>query len=387
MIKLAKKQLGQFFTTNSDYILQGLEKYVKGKNVSDPFAGRGDLIQWAQKNHAKSVIGYDVDPKFCDHKIVFHSDSILEEKEYEFVLTNPPYLNINKASPEIKEKYFRQTLFEDLYQLSLYSILNSQEGIVIVPINFLSAENSKSIRDTFFNRFRIVEMNYFRQPVFTDTTYNVIAFYYKKKERQHTDSFIIKARIFPEQKLFPIELFAKDNWTIGGSFIREIQQTKNRLGIFRLTENHIQKGPISIEAAYNHLKNRITLEVDESTYNMIRSNLLLLKAIDSGSENGKVAIENIKQHNIECLVSKPTSRHQVYLVFQKPIPEEEQVRLIELFNQTIEDLRQKHLSLFLTNYRDKDRKRISFEFAYKLLNYLYFTRIRKQKDENQPRLF
>jgi hypothetical protein len=387
MIRPAKKQLGQFFTTNSDYILQGLEKYVHGKNVSDPFAGGGDLLQWAQKHFAKSVIGYDVDSHFCDGKRVFHADSILEEKEYEFVLTNPPYLNINKASPAIKSKYFRQTLFEDLYQLSLYSILNSQEGIVIVPINFLSAENSSKIRNLFFARFRIVEMNYFRQPVFADTTYNVIAFYYKRKEKQYADSFTIKTHIYPEKETVQIELFAKDNWTIGGSFIREIREMKNLLGIFRLTEEHIRKGPIPVPAAYNHLKNRITLQVDEETYRMLRSNLMLLKAIDSGSENGKVAIENIKKYNIECLVSKPTSRHQVYLVFQKPIPEREQVKLIDLFNQTIEELRKKHLSLFLTNYRDKDRKRISFEFAYKLLNYIYFTRIRKRQNEEQPCLF
>jgi len=34
-----KKQLGQFFTTNSDYILRGFEKFVKNKEITDPFAG------------------------------------------------------------------------------------------------------------------------------------------------------------------------------------------------------------------------------------------------------------------------------------------------------------------------------------------------------------
>lgn len=44
MASETKKQLGQFFTKNSDYILNGLEKFVKGKDVIDPFAGNEDLI-------------------------------------------------------------------------------------------------------------------------------------------------------------------------------------------------------------------------------------------------------------------------------------------------------------------------------------------------------
>ncbi len=49
-INMSKKQLGQFFTTNSDYILQRFEKFVKDKNVVDPFAGNQDLINWSRKN-------------------------------------------------------------------------------------------------------------------------------------------------------------------------------------------------------------------------------------------------------------------------------------------------------------------------------------------------
>ena len=37
---ILKKQFGQFFTTNSDYILPEFGKYIKGKEVVDPFAGK-----------------------------------------------------------------------------------------------------------------------------------------------------------------------------------------------------------------------------------------------------------------------------------------------------------------------------------------------------------
>lgn len=39
-----KRQNGQFFTKNSDYILSGFSAFIKNKDVVDPFAGNGDLI-------------------------------------------------------------------------------------------------------------------------------------------------------------------------------------------------------------------------------------------------------------------------------------------------------------------------------------------------------
>ena len=41
---IKKRNLGQFFTTNSDYILQGFSAFVKNKEVTDPFAGNRDLL-------------------------------------------------------------------------------------------------------------------------------------------------------------------------------------------------------------------------------------------------------------------------------------------------------------------------------------------------------
>lgn len=378
-----KQQLGQFFTKNSDYILNGLEKYAKNKKVIDPFAGGGDLIVWAIKNKAKSVKGYDIDSRYVDSKNIFSNDSINNELEYDFVLTNPPYLNVNKAGKEIKEKYFSKFGFEDLYQISLYSILNSKEGIVIVPVNFLSAENSKKIRDIFFSKFEIAEMNYFKHQVFPDTTYNVIAFYYRKKKDTFSDKFSIKTHIYPDDKIVDIELRKDFNWAIGGEFRKEIEKQENLLGVYRLTEEDIKKnnGPIKISASYNHIKTQLNIEVSEDIYKLIKSNIIFLKAIDSGSEEGKIALENIRDYGVDCLISKPSSRHMIYLVFKKQIPILEQEKIIKLFNEEINKFRDIYLSLFLTNYRDNDRKRISFDFTYKLINYIYFNKLNYAQKE------
>jgi len=381
---VSKKQLGQFFTTNSDYILVGLEKFIAGKEVTDPFVGGGDLSVWAKKNKAKSVRGFDIDARFIDNILNFYNDSLLNSQDYKFVLTNPPYLNINKATKETKEKYFKNHGFEDLYQISLASIMNSDEGIVIVPINFLSAENSRKIRKAFFSKFKIIQMNYFKHQVFKDTTYNVVAFYYKKADKPF-NSFKIKTYIYPKKKIIDIELSRKFDWAIGGEYLNNVKNQKNLLDIYRLTEEHVENGSQKISVAYNHINSKLFVNVSNNFRNLVESNLILLRAIDSGTEEGKIRLENIKKYNVECLISKPSSRNMIYLVFNNPITPEDQLELIELFNKEINDLRENYLSLFLTNFRDNDRKRISFDFVYKLLNYLYFEQV-KPRLRPQPGL-
>ncbi len=372
---MKKKQFGQFFTREADHIFSGLEKYIKGKKATDPFAGAGDLLNWAKKNGANKIVGYDVDPTYANSKKIVLNDSLLAPKKYSFVITNPPYLNINKADKITKERYFNNFEYEDLYQISLASIMDSDEGIVIVPINFLSAENSRKIRDRFFGKFRIVEMNYFKNQVFSDTTYNVIAFYYKKKRNTLDDSFIINCRIFPDRQKIKIKLEQKFHWTIGGNDLIQIEKQRNTLGIHRLVENDLESGSCIIKAAHNHIKTVREYRVSGPLRDSIKENLILLRAIDSGTPEGKIRLENIKKYGVDCLVSKESSRNMIYLLFEKRLSLDEQEKIIETFNEEIGKLRKDYFSLFLTNFRDNDRKRISFDFVYKFINYLYFSKI------------
>jgi len=379
---MSKKQLGQFFTKEADYIFGGLDKYIKNKKVADPFAGAGDLLNWANKNGANKIIGYDIDLTHADSKKIILNDSLLAPKKYFFVITNPPYLNINKANKSTKKRYFDHFQYEDLYQISLASIMDSDEGIVIVPVNFLSAENSKKIRDVFFAKFRIVEMNYFKQQVFVDTTYNVIAFYYKKKKNIFDNSFVIKCKIFPDGQRANIKLEQKFHWTIGGNDLIRIEKQKNILGVHRLVENDLKFGSHIIKAAHNHIKTVKEYRVSSSLHDSIKENLILLRAIDSGTSEGKIRLENIKKYGIDCLVSKESSRNMIYLLFKESLSLEDQEKIITTFNEEINKLREDYFSLFMTNFRDNDRKRISFEFVYKFINYLYFSKI-NSKTERQ----
>jgi hypothetical protein len=381
----SKQQLGQFYTKNTDYILQGLEGFTGCKNVTDPFAGAGDLLKWANTKGASSVVGYDIDKMKSDNSLIFYNDSLQNPKKYEFILTNPPYLYQNKMKDKSLLLSSKHT---DLYQLSLEKIMNSEEGIVIVPINFLSAENSKYIRELFLAKFEIEKVSYFSEQVFDDTTYNVIAFYYKKKKTL-ADKMNIDFTIYPQKKRSKIIIEQKYNWQIGGEFLAKINSYSNKLRISRLEEEDLQKGNYTIKAAYNNLDKIKEFNVNDNVLSKLRKNIVVLKAIDSGSESGKICLDDIRKYNLDALVSIKTSRHQIQLLFPESVSIQEQEKIIELFNREIEDKRNLYHSLFMTNYRDKDRKRISFNFAYNLVNYLYFNKLKGDiyGSAKQPALF
>ena len=373
-----KKQFGQFFTTNSDYILQGLEKFVRNKDVVDPFAGNQDLIKWSRKNNCKRAIGFDCDKKYINSNNIFYNDSINHPKKYKFICTNPPYLHKNKASKKTKETFFRggNSIFEDLYQVSIASILNCEEGILIIPLNFLSAENSKKIRDVFFRKFEIANLNIFSQQVFEDTTYNVISFYFRKNTCDLEKSEIF-ATIFPEKKQISFTIEKKYDWQFGGDFVHRIRHAKNNLGIFRLTEDYLRSGEYKVELAFQNIKNKKPLRISRNIKKLLEKNVLFLRAIDS--KNGKkIQLEDIRRYGIAGLVGKNTSRNMAHLIFKEEIPIDDQVKLMKRFNEELNRGRNKYFSFFLTNFRDNNRKRISFDLAYKFLNYIYYEENSKQ---------
>ncbi len=377
-----KKQFGQFFTTDSDYILQGLEKFIRNKEVIDPFAGNKDLIKWSCENNCKKAVGFDCDKKYVDGKSIFYNDSISYSKKYKFVCTNPPYLHKNKADQKTKEKFFSGThsSFEDLYQVSIFSLFDCEEGILIVPLNFLCAENSKKIRNLFFNKFEIVKLNIFSERVFEDTTYNVISFYFKRK-KDNSEKSKIFATIFPEKKQITFAIERKYNWQLGGDFINRIKNTQNHLGVFRLTEDYLRSGEYEVELVFQNIKYKKPIRISKDVKKLVEKNILFLRAIDS--KNGKkIQLEDIRKYGVVGLVGKNTSRNMAHLIFKEELPINGQIELMRRFNEVLNQERNKYLSFFLTNFRDNNRKRISFELAYKFLNYIY-----DEKNSKQPVLF
>lgn len=372
---MSKASMGQFFTTNSNFILSGFENLIKNKNIYDPFAGGGDLLNWAQKHQAKSVQGSDIDKKLIKNNITFN-DSLKNIPYADFILTNPPYLGKNKMSKNQKSKYMENNLYEDFYLLAIDNIIESKskEGILIVPVNFLSAENSQALRTKFLNSYQITKMKYFKFQVFEDTTYNVIAFHYIFDE---TIKQKIPLDIYIDQNSVPIStnlvLEKKYNYQIAGKEINKIFKSSS-IKINRTTEKTIDKfkGSIDVPIMYNDKKTIKYYKLNSNGISRLSNNIILLNCIDTNcSVDGWINAEDVRVYNKIGLVGKNTSRNIAHVILPSEVSIQQQEQIIVLFNKKLNYLREKYHSLFLTNFRDNDRKRISFDFCYKLISHCY----------------
>lgn len=384
-----KKSLGQFFTTNVDHILQGYESLVKGKVVLDPFAGQGDLLEWAKKNGAKRVHGLDIDKKLISGSVK-ENDSLKLIQPHQFTITNPPYLAKNKMSKKMKEKYLIDGE-EDLYLLAVRQVMNScqNEGIIIVPVNFFSAENSDKIRKCFLDQYNITRINYFRNQVFADTTYNVVAFHFVRKLVHDHAVQVLNWNIFPNGEKISFDVEHQFSYRIAGRELNGI--TKIKSNVSRLTEDMVKSSyPETIDgyemlSFFNDKQTSKKYYVSDAFLQMIKQNIILLNCIDTnGSEGAWIKAEDIRSYGKDCLIGKHSSRNIAYVI----VPEcsiGHQETIIVMFNNTLNALRKKYNSLFLTNFRDNDRKRVSFEFCYKLITYCHnLIKISNEKETKKP---
>ena len=179
MISQTKKELGQFFTTSNEWMQPQVVSFIfkSGmKNVLDPFAGGGDLLNQCKKFNFVSYNGLDKDTSFGWR----YNDSLLgiPFQEDTIVITNPPYLYISsRANTEYTKKYFRHRL-SDLYLEALYNILVKYEYCVaIIPGSFV-----KCCQNFPFYK-RLKSITYISNNLFSDTTCPVCVVCFDNKNK------------------------------------------------------------------------------------------------------------------------------------------------------------------------------------------------------------
>jgi hypothetical protein len=339
-----KSQLGQFFTVNYEYILSNMEipKYVK--KIVEPFVGNGDLLKFVKNKEDIQFELYDIDPKIDN---VITQDTLLNPPQYKnkFVLTNPPYLARNKnSSKNLYNKYD----CNDLYKCFILSLIGDvcDGGIIIVPLNFLSSIRKADIelRKNFLNVYNIKLINIFEESVFEDTNYSVCSIQFNKinNDSPSNTNDCINACIYPSMKNMELKLTSDTNYTIGGEIYN----------IPINTEYKIQR------ATKDNMKNLTNI---------------LLKCIDDNINNQLgFKIVDDKNRYIDY-TSKLSARSYATLTINKSMSINEQQILVNKMNEYIKIQRNKYHSLFLTNYRESNtiaRKRISFELAFRICNYI-----------------
>ena len=248
-----KFKLGQFYTTRANYIIGNLVSDIpKDKIVVEPFCGNGDLLIVDNEFEL-----YDIDPKIDG---CIKRDTLLDPPSYsgKIVITNPPFLARNKNSDKRIYDFYN---VNDLYKASIKSILDCDGGILIVPLNFFCDEDD-SVRDMFFENFEVEKLNIFEETVFDDTAYTICSFLFTKISSKKITDQNVKCKFFPSGEEIEFNLKKRAGYKIGSDF-------------FEL----IEKYPLE--------KRKVTRLKTGETPN---SNLFL-RAIDTGSKNGRVSLK------------------------------------------------------------------------------------------------
>ena len=341
-----KKELAQFYTTKYAHIFQGLD-IPKGSVVIEPFSGTGQLCAWAATKGFFNIESYDLDPKTTMAK---KRDSILDPPDYEdkFVVTNPPFLALNKT--ENKEP-FEKWGTNDLYKCFVLSMVegNCAGGSIILPLNFFCDDRRTEVRDKFLSKYTVERLNIFEEIVFDDTDYTICSLQFRRSA-QENDSATINAYIFPGKTNIKINLTKSNNWKVAPEVYRKVE---TEYKISRLTHKEVLSTDYRNKVLKPKKENKITN--------------IFLKAVDGGSNSNRVSLS----YKEVPLLAKDTDRVFATIVIEPPIPVKKQKKIIKIFNEEVEALRKKYNSLFLINFRTSTkhyaRKRIGFNMAYGMI--------------------
>jgi len=329
----SKQLLGQYFTTNVNEMLQGFEHFVQNRHVIDPFAGGWDLLNWAKQHGAADVYGCDISPKNTHTE---HRDSLLSVPDYsgKMIVTNPPYLTANKSKGKYKDIYSKWQQ-NDLYKCFLASMVLNQveEAIVIIPANFLCESNSKA-RITVFDHYKILYAKYWQQQVFSDATTGVCALYLRKKDNSEiqftTQNF--QLTFLPSHLNIQCELTKESGYLHGGSAIATLNNT-------------YQFEKVSAE----------TLNINTK---------IVIGCLDKGKYALGFHINNGPPIKAPKTVITTFQVNTVGFT----LSEQDQDAVVKIANLTLQELRTKYHSMFLSNYMGATQKIMSVRIAKIILS-------------------
>ena len=336
-----KKELGQFFSSNCDYIFTNISIPKSVNWIIEPFGGNGELLKWIYKKTNINAESYDIMPKFngIKKRDVFTDIPVYKDK---FVITNPPYLSKNKSK---KKSIFNLYKTDDLYKCFMLQLINDPciGGILILPLNFFCSFRKKdlNLRKRFLDLYEIILINIFEEPVFFDTSYTVCSFMFKKKI--NFLQIATKIYIYPSNFFFSVIFNNKNDYSFSGNILNLSKTTV--FSIKRLTKLNYT-----------------------STY----STNILVQCIDN--KNKKINALVVSNELVHVDNTQNASARSYLSLWIKPkISLELQKKLVILFNNFLSKKRKEFYSLFLSQYRELNRKRISFNLVYNIFSYLLKT--------------
>lgn len=346
-----KKERGQFYTSRSSYILEGLHHpppHHHIHTVIEPFAGKGDLVEWIRSNdYPYQVESYDIDPKM---DYIIQRDTLTDPPFYKdaWVITNPPYLARNKTQDKtLFDKYNTN----DLYKCFLMTLTQRElcsGGMLIIPAGFFLSPRDVDVRcrNLFMTKYKITRVNYFEEQVFHDTTTTVVAFSFLRSDQEMKEQEV-EWRMMPSNTFKTFTMSSSNGWIVGGDIYH--LPVRRTIQIRR----HVEGVPLK----HDELQTYMTIT-----------------ALDSGKKDGKISMKYEKGY---IYPAKETSRTYATLrISGVVLDESQQIQLCQAFNHYINQKRDETWSLFLPQFRESKeyaRKRIPFELVYRICHYLIET--------------
>lgn len=335
-----------------------------------------ELVEQAIQN----AVTYGIPKEIAEQNII-QRDTIKNYPKFLFDLglpvyhiTNPPYLYIgyivkHKETQKYLE-YFKGNNegYQDLYQLGLINDLRHgiKKMIYIIPSNFLFGFSvSNKIRDDFLKYYTITKAIIFEKEIFEYTGTNVvICFFEKKKTPNHeTLSFEgIKINKQIQKRVYILD--PKNHYRAGNVFEEFVNEFKAERPLkinYYLTIDEVEKnrGDFEIEVIDANSFNgkeyeKLKIYVNKKLHDKIKSNILFVRTVDTGSFNGRVGLYKIKDvFGVDgILVTKVRYRtHPIQIFIEPPLLFEEQTLLMDYFNLLLEYFREKTDSEFMTTYK------------------------------------
>ena len=355
-----RKKFNKHYSNNRE-LLHGinltkddLRRVIKECIFIEPFAGECDLIEHFRDimnvltnrivlmditkiNPIEPIPGVRIEYKQMDTLL---NDPFKQHRCKQFVITNPPYTAKNKLTPKQKRKYdsILDSNTNDLYQIFIKQLLMNADkingGVIIVPVNFMLGKQTHALRDAFLNAFDIYHLNIFEKQMFEHTTQSTITLVFTHKR------FNIKR--------YKVYLHTERSVEIIN--MREFERILS----------------FSFDS-YFHLRT-----INSNTIRACRNFNIATPFIVS---NIKVSLIDPKMFAFIDKTNKDTQdkvsdRSIMRVCFTRRFTTTEEERICELFNKHLQNIRTRTHSLVLTSYREKSRKRLTFEEAYKMLEYI-----------------
>ena len=306
-----------------------------------------------------------------------------------FHITNPPYLYLGYIRKHLETKkyleYFEAdgSWLQDLYQLAMFQDIkhNITKNIYIIPSNFLfSASWTNQIRLWYLKNYLIKKAIIFEEKIFDFTWQHVWIFFFEKKTKTNHNAQTFQAiKINWCTKEREFTLLKENNYRGGNEFMDfcKTRATKN-LGVdFYLMEEELLEKKWKRKIIWYDINNKKYKEyfVSPSLYNKIKTNYLYIRTIDTGKNNGRIWLYDIrKDYNADCIVitngkTYRTYPIQIFVKSKNPFHMEE---LKNYFNLTLESFRNKYDSDFLTTFMYSEnakyvRKFIGLNYTRKLI--------------------